>query len=239
MNTGEKTRIGCCGFPISRDKYFAAFDIVEIQQTFYDPPRLPTALKWSEAAPPGFEYTLKTWQLITHDPRSPTYRRLKTRIPESKKKYYGFFKPTDEVFEPWERTKEIADALHAGIIVFQCPASFQPSTENIGNMKQFFTRIKRGERVLAWEPRGEWDASEIKALCRGLNLTHIVDPFKSKSLHGEAKYYRLHGIEGYRYRYTEEDLMKLVRLTDKEKKNCFMFNNVYMFENALELKNLF
>lgn len=92
-------QIGRCGFPAAEDEYYKNFNVVEIQQTFHQPPEQKAALKWREQAPEGFEFTLKAWQLITHEPSSPTYRRSKFSIPESKKKNHGFFKPTAEVLE--------------------------------------------------------------------------------------------------------------------------------------------
>jgi uncharacterized protein YecE (DUF72 family) len=100
-------KIGCCGFPVAKGKYHRNFDVVEIQQTFYQPPEEKTVLKWREQAPSGFEFTLKAWQLITHELSSPTYRRLRLKIPESKKKNYSFFKPTDEVLEAWKGPKSL------------------------------------------------------------------------------------------------------------------------------------
>lgn len=33
-------KIGCCGFPVGRRQYAACFSVVEVQQTFYQPPRV-------------------------------------------------------------------------------------------------------------------------------------------------------------------------------------------------------
>ncbi|MCF6156919.1 MAG: DUF72 domain-containing protein [Candidatus Brocadia sp.] len=232
-------QIGCCGFPVARQKYFDTFRVVELQQTFYQPPLLSTVQKWRKEAPPDFEYTLKAWQLITHEPSSPTYRRLKIKIPQSKEKNYGSFKPTDEVYAAWEKIKEIADALHAKVIVFQCPASFEPTAENKSNLKRFFFSMKTDTYIFAWEPRGKWDEKEIEILCQELNLIHCVDPFKSKPIFGSICYYRLHGIGGYRYKYTQEDMNTLKNFM-KEKINIYvMFNNISMYNDALTFKNFF
>ncbi len=229
-------KIGCCGFPVARQKYFNTFKVVEIQQTFYQPPIPSTAQKWRKESPPDFEYTLKAWQLITHEPSSPTYRKLKTKIPQSKAKNYGSFKPTDEVHEAWGKTKEIGDTLHARVIVFQCPASFEPTTENKHNLRKFFSSIKRDKYLFAWEPRGKWNESEVKAICRELNLVHCVDPFQSKSTYGKIRYYRLHGIGGYRYKYTHEDLGVLKESVGRKIDSYIMFNNVSMFDDAQAFK---
>lgn len=66
--------IGCCGWSEARGKYFRDFPGVELQTTFYQPPSPELAKKCRLEAPPGFSFTLKAWQLITHPATSPTYR---------------------------------------------------------------------------------------------------------------------------------------------------------------------
>ena len=102
----EKTeiKVGCCGFVISQQKYFRLFRLIEIQSTFYQMPELKTAEKWRSLAPAGFEFTMKAWQLITHEPSSPTYRRLREKISPQKFERYGRFRPTEQVLEAWQRT---------------------------------------------------------------------------------------------------------------------------------------
>ncbi len=231
-------KTGCCGFSVSRKKYFENLDTVEIQETFYQLPEEKTVKRWRDEAPPHFRYTMKVWQLITHEPSSPTYRRLKIKIPDKKKKNFGFFKNTDEVMEAWLLTEKIAQILNAEILIFQCPPSFTPSEENIKNMKRFFTMIRRNNFLFAWEPRGDWDESIIKSLCEELELIHTVDPFMRKPLYGNKRYFRLHGIGGYRYRYTCEDLRKLLQIITEDREYYIMFNNIFMFENAVEFKNM-
>lgn len=135
---GKIIKVGCCGFPEDREKYYRQFPVIEINISFYQLPSETTANKWRLEAPADFEFAMKAWQLITHPTNSFTYRRLKEKIPQNKKKNYGFFRPTEEVFEAWERTKKIARILKASIILFQCPASFQPTEENKRNFKNFF-----------------------------------------------------------------------------------------------------
>jgi uncharacterized protein YecE (DUF72 family) len=231
-------KVGCCGFPVSREKYYENFDVVEIQQTFYQPPEEKTVEKWRSEAPSHFEFTLKAWQLITHPPSSPTYRRLKFTIPEAKKKNYGFFKPTDEVFQAWEKTEKIVQILKAKIIVFQCPASFQPTPENKKNLEKFFKTIKRKDYVFVWELRGKWERKEISAICKKLDLLPCVDPFNNEPFPGKIGYFRLHGKTGYRYRYTDADLNELKAKAKGFDLVYFMFNNIYMFEDALNYKQM-
>ena len=228
-------RIGCCGFPVSRKRYFEAFSVVELQQTFYQIPRMETVERWREEAPEGFEFTMKASQLITHEPSSPTYRRCNVEIPEGKRERYGSFKPTDEVFKAWEVTRKIALTLRARVVVFQCPPSFRPTDENMARMEGFFRTIERDSLILAWEPRGRWEEGDVERLCRELDLVHAVDPFKDRPLYGIIRYFRLHGKGGYRYRYTDDDLRWL---KETYREGYFMFNNVYMFEDAKRFKEM-
>lgn len=138
----------------------------------------------------------------------------------------------------WEKTEEIAKILKARIIIFQCPPNFEPTTENKKNLKIFFSVIKRKDYIFAWEPRGKWTEKEIGPLCRELDLIHTVDPFKSMPTYGRIRYFRLHGIGGYRYKYTREDLIRLKGILKEEKDFYIMFNNVYMYEDALAFHGL-
>jgi uncharacterized protein YecE (DUF72 family) len=227
-------KVGCCGFSAKREKYYKTFSVVELQQTFYKPPLPSTAEKWRKQAPENFEFTIKAFQIITHPPTSPTYRRLGYK-PEKA----GFFQPCKEVFDAWEKTKEIAEILKSRIIVFQTPNSFKDTPENMENMREFFSSVETKKFIFAWEPRG-WSEDSIKKICKELNLVHVVDPFVSKPLHGKLCYFRLHGYpEMYKHKYTQSELKDLAKYVRGLKKEVYvMFNNIYMFEDALEFKKL-
>ncbi len=231
-------KIGCCGFSKGRKTYFANFDLVEIQKTFYKPPKASKAQRWREESPEDFEFTLKAWQLITHPASSPTYRKAKIEVPEERRKSYGFFRPTEEVFDAWNQTIEIAEVLNASNIIFQCPGSFKESEDNIGNMREFFKEVNKNNMkkryLFAWEPRGGWSEETIKSLCEELHLIHCVDPLVNNSLYGTPKYYRLHGGKDYRHKYTDPEFQELSRIAVDD---CYvLFNNMSMFEDALRFK---
>ena len=229
--------VGCCGFPGAMARYWERFPVVEVQKTFYRPPRLQTAERWRREAPAG-EFTLKAWQLITHEPSSPTYRKAGPEYDPQRKERYGSFRGTEEVWEAWRTTRGIAQALQAKVVLFQCPASFTPTEENMRNLAGFFSRL-RGESIrLAWEPRGPWPEDTVRELCRKFDLVHCVDPFAARPLWGELCYFRLHGLGGYRYRYTDEDLHSLRGKLPAGKPCYVMFNNVFMEEDARRFRAL-
>jgi uncharacterized protein YecE (DUF72 family) len=229
--------VGCCGWCEAKAKYFNDFPVIELQSTFYELPSLALASRWRALAPPEFNFNLKAWQLITHAPSSPTYRKLKSKLSETEHDLVGFFRPTEQVTLAWERTADIARILRAKVVLFQCPASFKAEKKNIQHLITFFSKINRGELQLAWEPRGEWPLELVTTICTDLNLLHCVDPLSVMMDTIEPSYWRLHGKDGYSYRYLEDDLVKLSEL----QRHCYergigpqyiFFNNIWMKEDA-------
>lgn len=225
-------KVGCCGWSEAQAKYFQDFKVIEVQETFYQPADTKKYERWRSKAPEDFEFVLKAWQLITHAPSSPTYRRLKIDIPREKRHKYGFFQPTKEVFSAWQTMEKVASVLKAKLILFQTPASFKPTQENKQNLRDFFQSIRSKRFLFVWEARN-WSEQELRELCKELNLIHCVDPFKQKPVFGSLNYFRLHGLPGYnlRYKYKDADLKKLKGMCDK-KLNYVMFNNIAMLNDA-------
>jgi uncharacterized protein YecE (DUF72 family) len=220
-------KVGLCGFSTSLRNYFDSFPVVEVQQTFYEPPAPRTMLRWREQSPEGFEFTMKAWQLITHRSSSTTYRRLKTPLTDAERAETGAFQLNRTVLRGWETTRDAAKLLHATMILFQCPASFRPEPENVENMRRFFGAIERlpGVRML-WEPRGKWPDELVLELCRELELTHVVDPFVNDSVTPELTYWRLHGIKNAYHVYTDAELRSLAARVPESGDVYVMFNNV-------------
>ena len=134
-------------------------------------------------------------------------------------------------------TLACAQALKARTILFQCPAKFQPTPENILDIKQFFSSFDRGDLNFAWEPRGKlWEDNVIKEICDELNLWHCVDPFARRTVTPVNCYYRLHGIPRWRYTYEDDELMELVSLVPRDRLSYVVFNNITMKDDALRFE---
>ena len=221
-----EVRLGLCGFTIGAAAYFRQFRIVEVQQTFYEPPADATLERWRRRAPAGFEFTMKAWQLVTHEPSSPTYRRLRNPPPDVADA--GAFRTSPVVLDAWRRTLDCARILRATAILLQCPRSFRPTEANVRRMRDFFGTVERPEGVrLLWEPRGEWPAELVRELCAELGLVHAVDPFVNATVTPEQTYFRLHGVSGPRHVYTDDELRRLREMLPAEDARPYvLFNNI-------------
>ena len=152
----------------------------------------------------------------------------------------GAFRQSEQVQAAWERTRAVASALDARVVLFQCPKSFLPTSENLINFSAFFRRLDRHGFRMAWEPRGEaWTEDVVRELCAEYDLIHCVDPFDGPSFYGEPIYWRLHGRGSYAYRYTDKDLAVLRRMLEKvDRPGYVMFNNFSSKADALRFRQL-
>ncbi|MFQ6085600.1 MAG: DUF72 domain-containing protein [Candidatus Bathyarchaeia archaeon] len=241
--------VGCAGFAGGMERYFRTFSVVEIQSTFYKLPMVRTIERWRRLAPSGFEFTVKCSQIVTHPATSPTYRRAGIPIAPEERDEYGLFRPTDKVFDAWERTRRRCEILRAKVCLLQCPASFRATDENIRNMSDFLSSVDRGGMTIVWEPRGrDWTEGVIRRLCERLHLSHVVDPFAREPAYvDDLIYYRLHGKPPgesmYRHQYDNGELLKLAdKVKDAVEADLglyLIFNNLSMFEDAARFKGYF
>jgi uncharacterized protein YecE (DUF72 family) len=229
----NKLRIGTCGFRSKKEAYAKRLSTVEVQHTFYQPPLATTLRRWRDEMPDDFEFTLKAWQLITHESTSPTYRRLRRKLTEKEMAESGAFRWKPIVKEAWNVTLESAKAMEARTVLFQCPAKFEPTKQNLKNLEKFFSKIDRGNLNFAWEPRGPaWSDETIKKLCGDLDLWHAVDPFARNTVTPDRCYFRLHGRVRWRYQYEDSELEELATMIPKDNLAYVFFNNITMIDDA-------
>ena len=223
------------------EDYVREYSLVEVQQTFYEPPRDGTMRRWRALAPASFEFTIKAWQLVTHDASSPTYRRLRTPLPAAELAEVGGFRTTPPVLRAWRRTLECAAILRATAILLQCPASFRPIPEHLDRLRTFASSAERpaGIRLLR-EPRGPWPADIVAELCRELDLVHVVDPFVSSTVTPDQTYLRLHGTTGARHVYTDAELERLADLIPRTASApaYVLFNNLPRVDDARRFRGI-
>jgi len=229
-------KIGCCGFPVTLNRYFQKMEVVEVQISFYRQIGEQQALNWREKAPGGFEFILKAPQCVTHPPKSPTYHR--SHLGSQERQECGFFRLSAVVEREMEVFLGRAKTLKAQKFLFQTPPSFKPTRENLENMEEFFKSYQE-KGLFLWEPRGkEWTLQTVKECCKKLDLVHATDPLlEGPQAWGAFTYFRLHGnLRTYRHDYSREEMETILELAGEE--GYILFNNDKMWKNALEMKNL-
>lgn len=234
----RRVHVGCCGFPLPKSEYARVFPVGEVQQTFYQPPRVATLERWRAMVPPEFAFTLKAWQLITHSAKSPTYRRLRVKLSPAELLACGGFQESAPVAHAWEVTRNCARALRARYVLFQCPASFEPTADNVARVRRFFDTVERDHLVFLWEPRGAWSESLISSLCAELDLVHAVDPFLGQPVTEGLIYFRLHGGKDFKHVFTDEELEWVADQIPPATEAYVMFNNLNMLADAQRFQKI-
>ncbi|MDQ3367200.1 MAG: DUF72 domain-containing protein [Myxococcota bacterium] len=240
MSQTRTIKVGLCGFTMSAARYPWHFPVVEVQQTFYQPPAVGVITRWRAQMPASFEFTVKAWMLITHLAKSPTYRRLRRPLTAREAAEAGSFQPTAIVDEGWRASLDAARRLRATAILFQTPASFQPTPAHLANLRGFFARIERPAGIrLLFEPRGPaWTAAIVRPLVDELGLVHVVDPFVGPTVSPDLTYWRLHGISGSRHVYSAAELAQLAAMVPPRGETYVMFNNIPRVADAERFKPL-
>lgn len=233
--------VGTCGFPKSKAEFFGKLQAVEIQDSFYKHVDPAIAKRWRRDSPQGFHFSVKASQLITHDPSSPTYRKSDIAPDPKLAAMYGSFKPTREVVAAWRKTEETCRILDARAVLFQTPASFGPTEENIENVGKFMQRAET-KMIRAWEPRGGWPREYVEEICSRHKLVHCVDPFAGEPVTAKVAYFHLHGKppggRNYYYTYSDQELSSLRDKCAAFDEVYVFFNNISMFEDAVRFRGL-
>lgn len=239
MESSSDHRVGTCGFAEAQEKIFGDFSILEVQKSFYQPPRVETAKRWRRKAPSDFTFTVKAWQLITHESTSPTYRRLSESLTDAELNQCGRFRWNETTQKAWNRTQAVADALDAQAILLQTPKSFEPTSENLSHFRSFLSRITRDGRKIVFEPRGSaWTDEVLQGLVDDLDIVHGVDPFLRGPVTSGFRYYRLHGRPEYTYSYSysDDDFEELEQWISADAPAWILFNNRTMADDARQLQ---
>lgn len=218
------------------------FDTLEINTSFYGPPRPGAARKWIEAVSHNsrFRFTAKLWRGFTHE-RSATAN-------------------DERLFK--DGMEPIASADRLGAVLAQFPMSFKNQPGNLAYLRTLAARFR--EYALVVEIRhASWnDEKTIEALSDlGIGLCNIDQPLLGRALRPSARatspvgYIRLHGRnyknwfsenaqshERYDYLYSIDELdpwaNRIKAVSSQTSDTYVISNNHYLGKaavNALEL----
>lgn len=230
--------IGCAGFDrMAQSKYWKQFNLVEIQETFLNPPNDATLKRWRNHAPTSAQFVIKAWQLLTHLPHeTPTYRQLAAhwQLPLEE---LGALKLTEATRTAFEKMKQVAAMLRSNVILFETPSSFTPTAQHKKRLTTFFESVDRGTLSLAWDGRGVWSSSEKIALCRDLKLVPCLDTasledFREPIL--DPYYFKFRGVN-----YSASQLYHFASLLKLYSFASFVFQSDKMSHDAKQFLEYF
>ena len=206
------------------------FDTIEINTTFYNPPKAEHAKQWVErvSANKNFVFTAKLWQRFTHEPPGTKEDEKLVRAG----------------FEPLRKAGKL------GAVLLQFPFSFHRTPKTTVYLVQLLKRF--ADFPLVVEVRhASWNAPEAFRLLAEYNagFCNIDQPVIGRSLQATKEttspvgYVRLHGRrydtwfsddenipshERYNYLYSTEELKPWVRRIQKIEETA---NDVFVIAN--------
>jgi uncharacterized protein YecE (DUF72 family) len=260
----DKTLLASGWYPDSADTpekrlahYATQFPLVEVDSTYYSPPAESTASLWAQRTPPGFQFNIKAFSLLTGHPTKVSALYKDLRPETDKRNLYPSDLPPDAIDTVWDRFLSalgpLTEAGKLGAILFQFPPWFTIRRSN----KQYLLEVAKRCSPLrvAVEFRHEsWfdgdNQAETIEFLRKNNLPYVaVDmPQGHKSsvppvleATADLSVVRFHGhsdkwtskdiYERFGYRYSTKELKdwapKLQQLADQASQVNVLMNNCY------------
>jgi uncharacterized protein YecE (DUF72 family) len=219
--------------------YVTHFDAVEVNSTFYSPPRPETAQKWVEKTPRDFLFSIKVWQKFTHPKMFEQATGEKARL--SREDYKLFKSGVD----PLLKSGKLA------CLLFQFPPSFQNTEGNLELLERIFCEFEGFEKVVELR-HFSWgnNPGRLRSVMseRKASLAIIDEPKFASSIRqefqptGEIFYFRLHGRnaakwwdhanmeERYDYLYTTKEVAFFAEKLKEISRNP-MIRRIFVFFN--------
>lgn len=214
-------------FPMEGDKltqYASKFDIVEVNNTFYQIPKLEQVKTWLLRTTPDFTFSVKCHREVTHQAQ---------------------LQPTSKAITTLTKTLKICEILDASHLVFQLPPSFEASNQTLERIDNFLAEYPLEKTTPVIEVRGKsWLKPEIEQ-----DLTKILD--KNQALRSKDisrfiiespqsnLYTRIFGRGTYnRWEFTNLELQSLIDrvIGSIQHQAVLIFHSIRMYETAAKSK---
>jgi uncharacterized protein YecE (DUF72 family) len=203
--------------------YSKVFNFVEANSTFYQMPTLKEVEKWRRLVQPDFQFSVRAHKSITH-----THR----------------LRPVPEVYEAFDRIRQICKLLNAQIIHLQTPPALDVDGKMISDFHELLSTVNLSKVRLALEVRtagSEKLPVELLKIMQENNVIHCVDLSKGEipAYDSDILYSRLFGKGRHNiYQPTDEELEEIDHKasSSKAEKAVMSFHFVRMYKDAARLK---
>jgi uncharacterized protein YecE (DUF72 family) len=232
-------------------QFFAEhFDTVEVNSTFYGPPRADVARGWVERTPSGFEFSLKLYQKFTH-PRMFREAALK-KAPGSEGPLLDLLTQVtqSDIDEFRGGVEPLADAGRLGALLAQFPPSFKKTPAACDYLAQLLRAFGDYRVAVELRHRSWSDAvGETLSLLNGFEAAWVqidepkfrfsirqnylpnVTGFYYMRLHGRNVaqwWHHEHRDDRYNYLYSAEDLREFADIAGAAKE---LVRKSYLYTN--------
>jgi uncharacterized protein YecE (DUF72 family) len=175
------------------EHYATVFDTVEVNNTFYRLPKRDAVARWVEQTPPGFLFTVKSSQFLTHMKRLTDMEQGVQRL--------------------WERLEPLLESPKMGPVLWQLPESFKRDDERLAHALE---RLPPGHHAFEFRDPG-WFAPDVLALLREHDVALAIGdrpdrPWQPHEITADFTLVRFHhGARGRRGNYSDTELQAWAR----------------------------
>ncbi len=150
-------------------RYARVFDLLELRAEPGRVPRTARLAEWRARVPEAFEFSV-------------VLPRIACALDASQ-----------EAADALARALRAAEALRAGWLLLQTPASVTPGARNRKRLAAVVEPLLASRRV-AWDPRGVWEDDDAAAFAQELGVVLVRDLGRSDPPDGPVVYTRLRGL---------------------------------------------
>jgi hypothetical protein len=150
--------------------YAESFDLLEMRPVDTPLPRATRLRSWRKEVPPSFVFSVVLPSAVAQ------------------------LRPSEEAARALADALAAAEALEARCLLLLTPPSVTPTELNRARLKALVEKLPRDAVMLAWEPRGIWDAGEAARWARDLDVHLVVDAAREAAPRGALLYTRLRGL---------------------------------------------
>jgi uncharacterized protein YecE (DUF72 family) len=213
--------VACSGFPVPVSRYFREFEGVEISETELGIPGQGTVRRWLREAPEGFVFTLLAPKEIAANG-------------------FQLTSATDKLVK---EVGALCKSMNAHAVVFAAPPEFAHNRANKSAVKKFVESLPARYPKAVLSLGGFKLPDTVSAIDGKKNVIAAYDPLLDDpppTAKGDLAYVRLPGPAGFRSRYDEGSLEKVVAhvQASKAKETICVFHNIDMHANASRAREL-